>query len=349
MKTNKNLTSIMTQQRVADIIKEAGESLWGYKPSVSDMRVAADLVKTGYLTRLKYLRLNNLDLLSLDEADIKSLLSVCTDRVTIKSVIGCGLIFKHVNSKELWIKHQTLSASETADLSDSLRERVERVALWSNVTLDAIGLKTLLETYPDNISVVTPELAKEYKAEIRTEAGEKDSGYSPPSQSEIRVAADLVTTGYLTKLKNLLLEDLDLLSSDEGEGDIKSLLSVCPDRVVICNLRGCGLIIKHVNSKELWIKDQTLSASETADLVTSMRDRVERVELRSGVTLDVETVDRMIEQLRQGTCREIVCWDNKEYKEYLTRWADSLGWRSEGSVICTRIRTIQKITSPELD
>ena len=34
--------------------------------------------------------------------------------------------------------------------------------------------------------------------------------------------------------------------------------------------------MKHVNSKELWIHYQTLSASETADLVTSMRDRVKR-------------------------------------------------------------------------
>ena len=65
--------------------------------------------------------------------------------------------------------------------------------------------------------------------------------------------------------------------------------------------------MKHLNSKVFVIWDQTLSASETADLVTSMRDRVERVVLLSDVTLDVETVDTRIAELRQGTCGEIIC------------------------------------------
>ena len=139
------------------------------------------------------------------------------------------------------------------------------------------------------------------KSEKIKEVGEKYPGYKP-SLSDIREAADLVNTGYLTSLKYLQLFNLDLSSSDEA--DIKSLLSVCTDRV---HVRLCGLVIKHLNSKDLWIQSQTLSASETADLVTSMRDRVERVELWWGVTLDVETVDTRIGELRQGTCKEIQC------------------------------------------
>jgi len=166
------------------------------------------------------------------------------------------------------------------------------------------------------------------KSEKIREAGEELLGYKP-SLSDIREAADLVNTGYLTSLKYLWLQDLDLSSSDEA--DIKSLLSVCTDCVFIDNVRGCDLVIKHVNSKVLWIWDQTLSASETADLVTSMRDRVERVVLISGVTLDVETVDTRIGELRQGTCREIRCYHNTgdKYREHLTRWADTIGWRTE--------------------
>ena len=60
-----------------------------------------------------------------------------------------------------------------------------------------------------------------------------------------------------------------------------------------------------------------------------MRDRVERVVLHSGVTLDVETVDTRIGELRQGACREIVCWGNTrdKYRKYLTSWA--MGWRKD--------------------
>ena len=96
-------------------------------------------------------------------------------------------------------------------------------------------------------------------------------------------------------------------------------------------MRGCGLIIKHVNSKVLGIVDQTLSASETADLVTSMRDRVESVGLLSGVILDVKTVDTRIGELRQGTFREITCYYNTrhKYREHLTSWGNTIGWKTE--------------------
>ena len=171
--------------------------------------------------------------------------------------------------------------------------------------------------------------AMETSEKIR-EAGEKKyPGYSP-SVSDIREAADLVNTGYLTSLRYLRLKGFCHLSSSD-EADIKSVLSVCTDRVSIDKVRGCGLVIKHVNSKVLWICGETLSASETSGLVTSMRDRVESVVLFSGVTLDVNTVDTRIGDLRQGTCTEIQCWWNTrdKYREHLTRWADTIGWRTE--------------------
>ena len=185
------------------------------------------------------------------------------------------------------------------------------------------------------------QTTRRIKTAARKEAMEKIRGaeelWYSPSVSDIREAADLVNTGYLTSLKYLYLCNLDLSSSDEA--DIKSLLSVCTDRVIINNVRGGDLVIKHLNSKELWIHGQTLSASETADLVTSMRDRVERVVLISGVTLDVETVDTRIGELRQGTCSEILCEGNtrNKYREHLTRWADTIGWRTKDDNYTIRI------------
>ena len=60
-----------------------------------------------------------------------------------------------------------------------------------------------------------------------------------------------------------------------------------------------------------------------------MRDRVERVGLWSGVTLDVETVDTRIGELREGTCQVTECYGNTsdKYREHLTRWADAMGWK----------------------
>ena len=58
---------------------------------------------------------------------------------------------------------------------------------------------------------------------------------------------------------------------------------------------------------------------------------MERVGLWWDVTLDVETVDTRIGELRQGTCTEIQCYDDTrdKYREHLTRWAGTLGWRTE--------------------
>ena len=285
----------------------------------------------------------------------KFLLSVCTETLTVDNSTGCK-IFPHVRSRKLEITNQELSDSDTEELVTAMRDRVETVEMRDSVTLDIDSMTrhlTLIERGSKCRALFVPEkynhqvpvwreivrnnnhitimFMTQHQAKMKSEkireAGKWYPGYQP-SASDIREAADLVQTGYLTTLKYLWLYNLDLSPSDEAA--VKSLLSVCTHYVNIINVRGCDLIIKHVNSKELGIYSQTLSASETADLVTCMRDRVESVKLFSGVTLDVETVDTRIGELRQGTCREIDCWNNTgdKYREHLTKWANTLGWRT---------------------
>ena len=57
------------------------------------------------------------------------------------------------------------------------------------------------------------------------------------------------------------------------------------------------------------------------------------------LTLDVETVDTRIGELRQGTCRQIECmWDPiDKYREHPTKWAITLDWRTEDDYYIIRI------------
>ena len=324
--------------------------------NLEDIKAISGILSTNYITELKRINLKDLKLsCSMDDDAVKSLLSICSETTSVDNLQG--KFIPHVRSRRLEIINLELSDSDTEELVTAMRDRVETVEMRSSVTLDTDSMARYLTSIegeskcrslliPDrykqqvpawrdilknneNISIMfmTEQQANDKAQKIR-EAGEKHQGYYPTSLADIREAVDLVNTRYLTALKCLRLERLDLSPSDET--DIKSLLSVCTDCVCIVNVRGCDLIIKHVKSKELKIKDQTLSASETADLVISMRDRVERAELKRDVSIDEETVDSMIGELRQGTCREIECWYNTsdKYRDHLNRWANTIGWKT---------------------
>ena len=354
-KRNKNITILFitpqwAKQKAQWIAREAEDP--GFEPSVSDIRETSGLIQTGYLTKLKYISFLNPELSKSSMDDLKLLCSICTELLTVGNT-RCCKIFSDVRSRRLEIINQELSDSDTKELVISMRNRVENVVMRDTVTLNTDSMTRYLKLYLKggskcrslfvparyrNLVPVWREIVKNNQnltitfLTLQQAMGEKFPGYKP-FISDIRVSAELARKKYLTALKYLRLEDLDLSPSDEP--DIKSLLSVCTDSVDIYNMRRCHLIFKHVNCKELRMTDQTLSASDTEDLVISLRDRVERVELFSGVRLDVKTVDRMIELLIQGTCRHIGCSDNTrfKYKQHLSRWAHTLGWKEEDEIL----------------
>ena len=327
--------------------------------NLEDIKAISGILSTKYITELQRINLKNLKIsCRLDEAAVQSLLSICSGTTCTDNIQG--KFIPHVRSKRLEIINQELSDSDTEELVTAMRDRVETVELRNSVSLDTDSMprhlvsieggskcRSLLipDKYKQEVPVwrdivrnnenifimfMTEQQAYD-RAEKLREAGEKNPGYSP-SVSDIREGADLVNTGYLIAMKFLRFENLDLSSSDEA--DIQSLLSVCTDCVRVINVQGCDLIIKHVNSKVRGMKDQTLSASETADLLISLRDRVERAELKRDVSIDKETVDNMISELREGRCREIKCWYNTsdQYREHLNRWAHTIGWKSENEI-----------------
>jgi len=68
-----------------------------------------------------------------------------------------------------------------------------------------------------------------------------------------------------------------------------------------------------------------LSDAEIRALVTAMRDRVQRVELWSEVTLDIE---ELTQYDGQGSCSELEVWGDMRdrYWERLREWAADKGW-----------------------
>ena len=69
----------------------------------------------------------------------------------------------------------------------------------------------------------------------------------------------------------------------------------------------------------------SLTEPQTRALITAMRDKVEDVWLRPGVTLDIEA---LCQYNGRGTCRRLQVRDGtiERYGERLRRWTEEVGW-----------------------
>ena len=106
----------------------------------------------------------------------------------------------------------------------------------------------------------------------------------------VRLAAQLAWEGHLPSVKDMWLWDIDL--SDIPRDQIGKLASIVTTGCVIINnispATHLDIILKNVRS-ELHLHNMSLTEPQTRTLVTAMRDRVERVELWHGITLDIDT------------------------------------------------------------
>ena len=137
---------------------------------------------------------------------------------------------------------------------------------------------------------------------------------------DIKAISGILSTKYITELQRINLKNLKI-SCRLDEAAVQSLLSICSGTTCTDNIQ--GKFIPHVRSKRLEIINQELSDSDTEELVTAMRDRVEAVEITDSVTLDKDSMTRHLELIKRGSkCRALVVPD--KYKYQIPVWRDIL-------------------------
>ena len=154
-----------------------------------------------------------------------------------------------------------------------------------------------------------------------------------PSVSMVRLATQLAWEGHLPSVMEMELENMDL--SDIPRDQIGELASIVTDKVDIDNITPAthlDIILERVRCPVLWLYDMSLTEPQTRALITAMRDKVEDVWLRPGVTLDIEA---LCQYNGLGTCRVLMVYDLAWYKkkkkrrrheERLRRWTEKVGW-----------------------
>ena len=140
---------------------------------------AASLASHGLLSYLDIISLCNVDLESVPDEGLASLVSCVERSVRIENVNNCNIILDSVKSKWLTIKKQTLTSEETRTLVRAMESKVEKVQLGlsgaEDVTLDVAALtqysgKGKCETvYCENIFI------DKYEAELRNWVKRTDS------------------------------------------------------------------------------------------------------------------------------------------------------------------------------
>ena len=130
------------KRRITEVYSYIGarmsKSDWLEYPSVSMMRLAAQLAWEGHLPSVENIRLVNTDLSDIHQNRLGKLSSIVTDSVVIVNITPASLdiILESVRCPKLWLANMTLTKPQTQALVTAMTERLERVRLRYDVTLD---------------------------------------------------------------------------------------------------------------------------------------------------------------------------------------------------------------------
>ena len=179
---------------------------------------------------------------------------------------------------------------------------------------------------------------------------------TPPSLSVVIAAASLSKHGYLTRVENMRLENINLASVPHAAclGDIQ-----VDDRVMVDKVQGdIGSVLEKIKCRRLWIDNMQLSVGATQVLLAGMVARVEKVTLgqwtnreqglcreeveeeldcNGSVEVDMET---LASYDGQGQCTRLTCWwqTHKRYRAEVKSWAEKVGWIELGNPAHIEVR-----------
>ena len=112
-------------------------------PTVSMMRLAAQLAWEGHLPCVQVMKLWYMDLSDIPSDQMGKLASIGTDEVIINNITPATLldiILENVRCSVLQLYYLSLTEPQTRALVTAMRDGVEWVALWDGVTLDIEAL-----------------------------------------------------------------------------------------------------------------------------------------------------------------------------------------------------------------
>ena len=121
----------------ADKIKEEWRQIT-HKPSVPEVKQAAELAWEGYLTSVECMNIGNMDITEIPRDQMDKLTSIVTKRVLLENItdnIDLGSILESVRAARLQMLNVELSEEDTRALVTAMRIHLEEVWL-ENVTLN---------------------------------------------------------------------------------------------------------------------------------------------------------------------------------------------------------------------
>ena len=163
--------------------------------------------------------------------------------------------------------------------------------------------------------------------------------FPPAPLPVVRAAASLSRQGFLTRVENMMLENINLDSVPHAAclGDIQA-----DDRVMINKVQGdIASVLEKIKCRRLWIDNMKLSVGDTQVLLAGMVARVEKVTLgqwgnrvydeedeidyNSSVEVDMET---LASYDGRGQCTRLTFWwqTQKRYRAEVSSWAERVGW-----------------------
>ena len=111
-----------------------------HRPSVADIKRAALLCSEGHLTSVEYLNIEDIDITGIPRVQMEKLASIVTRMIRIKNITHAeqlgGILSGIRQCPDLFLLNMKLSELETRALVTAMRDWVQTVTLFLDVTLD---------------------------------------------------------------------------------------------------------------------------------------------------------------------------------------------------------------------
>ena len=156
-------------KRVKEEILRFGR-FWGYNSKLPWITCAARLNHHRLLSSVQRMVLDDVDLTSVSDEHLASLVSSVSRSVGIVNVRGCGLItiLDSVKSRDLSIRDQSLGSEETQALVQAMESRVESIFLSRGVTMDIRDLMEYNGNGKCRVLMCSGDTIERYREKLRT-------------------------------------------------------------------------------------------------------------------------------------------------------------------------------------